>query len=285
MGAMARPVETLALGPRLRWRARRLKPLVRPPIVYLRHRHLAPDDVVIGEYPKSGSTWLAFMMGEVLLDRPVDFDSQETLVPALVTGLRPPDAPSSLPRGGRLFRSHEAYRREYRRALYVVRHVADVAVSYHNWLAWQGVPTPDLKRFVPMFLQGRVGAYGSWQDHVRSWLEAGDTIELVRYEDLKARPHETVTRALVFAGAEPDPHRVAAAIEANTIERMRAKEDRARRGPFSRHRAGRRFVSRGTPGASLDHLTRDEFELVDRYAGPTLARLGYSVRPEAVPAA
>jgi len=281
MADMVRQAESMALGPRLRWRARRLKPMVRPPIVYLRHRHLTPDDVVIGEYPKSGSTWLAFMVGEVLLDRTIDFDSQEQLVPALVAGVWPREAPRALPRAGRLFRSHEAHRREYRRAIYVVRHVADVAVSYHNWLAWQGVPTPGLQRFLPMFLQGRVGAYGSWQEHVLSWVEADDaSIEIVRYEDVKARPHETVTHVLRFAGVAPDPARVSMAVESNTVERMRAKEDRARRGPFSRHRAGRRFVSRGAPGGSLDCLTDDQFELIDRYAGPTLKRLGYPVRPE-----
>jgi hypothetical protein len=281
MDRVLRQAEKTAVGPRLRWRARRLKPMLRPPVVYLRHRHLGPDDVVIGEYPKSGSTWLAFMVGEVLLDRPIDFDTQEELVPALVAGIWPRDAPRALPGGGRLYRSHEPHRREYRRAICVVRHVADVAVSYHNWLAWQGVPTPDVDRFLRMFLQGRVGAYGSWQDHVQSWLEAREaTIELVRYEDLKAQPHETVMRVLRFAGAEPDPACVARAVESNTVGRMRAKEDRARRGPFSRHRAGKRFVSRGGPGGALEWLTDEDFALIDRYAGPTLRRLGYSVRPE-----
>jgi hypothetical protein len=249
--------------------------------VYLRHRHLDPDDVVISEYPKSGSTWLAFMVGEVLLNRPIDFDSQEELVPALVAGIRPVEAPPTLPGGARLFRSHEAHRREYRRAIYVVRHVADVAVSYHNWLAWQGVPTPDVQSFLRMFLEGRVGAYGPWQEHVRSWLEARDaTIELVRYEDMKAKPRETVMRALRFAGSEPDPARVARAVESNTVGRMRAKEDRAHRGPFSRHREGKRFVSRAGPGGSLECLADEDFALIDRYAGPMLRRLGYSLRPE-----
>jgi hypothetical protein len=259
-----------------------VKPLVRPPVVYLRHRHLGDRDVVIGEYPKSGSTWLGFMLGELVLRQPIDFDSQEQLVPALVAGVNAPSAPRALPGGGRLFRSHERYRREYRRAIYVVRHVADVAVSYHNWLAWQGVPVPALKRFLPMFLRGHVGAYGSWQDHVSFWLQAERAeLQVMRYEDLKAQPDREVTRALRFLGVEPDADLVARAVQANTVERMREKEERARRGPFSRHREGLRFISRGRAGGSLELLDDQDFALIERCAGATLSRLHYAVLPTA----
>ena len=263
---------------RLRWRTRLVKPALRRPVVRWRHRFLTDGDVVLAEFPKSGSTWLAFMLGQLLSGREVGFDDQHELIPGVWEGA---GAPALLPGGGRLLRSHEPHRAEYRRGVYVVRHVADVASSYRRWLLWQSVPVPEPKPFLRSFLSGRVGAYGAWQDHVASWRRAArrQPILTLRYEDLRAGPERRVAEALSFLGAEPRRDALAAAVAANTLERMRAKEDRARRGPFGDHAEGARFVGAGRVGGSVEEFDDDDFALIAEHAGEALRALGYGVRP------
>jgi hypothetical protein len=237
---------------------------------------LTPADVVLDEYPKSGGTWVAFMLGEVLFGRPVDFENQEVLVPAVGrhAGLAP-----SLPGSGRFLRSHEPYRSEYRKAIYLVRNIADVAVSYFNNLRWLRIEV-SFKEFLPALLTGRVDGYGTWASHVESWLDASvgsGEILVVRYEELRTSPEELLLSMADFLGVEADQDRIRSAVANNSLERMREKQERARDSVFTDRDPASDFVRKGAVGDSASWMDPEDEHLIARYAGATLERLGYSV--------
>ena len=262
----------------IRWHARRMRSIPRRPVVWYRHRPFEPTDVVIAEYPKSGETWLNFMLAEIIFGEPVGFESVKTFIPGVGLGRVPARLPDS---DVRIWKTHEQHRREYRKAVYLVRHVGDVAVSYFNFLAWKKLQTMEFKEFLEAFLHSRVSPYGSWQAHVTSWLDATDAdVHVVRYEDLRRDTPATLRSILDFLGVDTQQGTLEAAINGNTIEAMRQKERTARADLFKRRdndRGG--FVRKGTAGESARWLDADDLALIEEGAGDALRRLGYQVRP------
>src|SRR5437867_8735637 len=94
------------------------KTRLRSPLTWLRHRSFDPADVFIGSYPRSGSTWLRFVLLEILTGRPSEFPSVNRSIPKVG---RHNQALPLLPGGGRLIQTHEPYREEYQKAVYLVR--------------------------------------------------------------------------------------------------------------------------------------------------------------------
>jgi hypothetical protein len=258
---------------RLRWHLRRVRPLLRAPRVALRHRGIEPSDVVLDEYPRSGGTWLTFMLGEVVFGEPLDFESETAFVPGIGSHR---DAPGPLAGGGRLLRSHEPFRRDYRKAVYVVRHAGDVAVSYFNWWKWARVDDVEFKPFLRAFLAGHVDGYGPWHRHVASWLDVSDRpVHVVRYEDLRRDTEAALHPILDFLGLSAPDEAISSAVANNSMEGMRAKQDRARRSVFRGRAQGRDVVRTGSVGGWRDWMDEEDVALLERTAGPVLRRLGY----------
>ncbi len=244
-------------------------------MVVLRHRALTADDVFLAGYPKSGNTWLAFLLGDALFDVDVDFVNQGSHIPGVGrhAGASPFGAGP-----GRFLRTHEPYRSCYRRAVYVVRDVHDVLISYYQHHRMNRLDV-SLNRFVPDFLAGHLDGFGSWMSHVQSWMTSRAELHVVRYEDLTANTPGTVRQALEFLGRADRADRIPRAIERNSLDRMRAKEWNARRTlpEFAALDPNYPFVGSGTK-VPKPTLSSEQLELVDRAAGSVMERLGYGVR-------
>src|SRR5215472_10450025 len=94
------------------------KTWLRAPLVSLRHRGLDARDVFFASYPRSGSTWLRFLLFETLSGQSSAFGKVNDCIPDVGDHLK---APRLLPGGGRLIKTHEPYRNSYEKALYIVR--------------------------------------------------------------------------------------------------------------------------------------------------------------------
>src|SRR6476646_7536722 len=222
------------------------KTALRSPLIWLRHRGLDPADVMIASYPRSGNTWCRFLLGEILTNHTTGFDSIDKAVPQV--GLHQVALPV-LPRGGRLIKTHEQYRKEYASAIYLVRDVRDVVLSYYDRGKYLGVFNDiAFDAFLPMFLQGQTNTVGSWPCHVRAWLESPlaqrGKLLVVRFEDMRQDAETTLGRMLEFLSVSVDKLKIKNAIAANSLDRMRAKEDRSRAVPQSSEESGR-FVRKG----------------------------------------
>ncbi|MGH9187217.1 MAG: sulfotransferase domain-containing protein [Acidimicrobiales bacterium] len=258
-----------------------LRRTLRRPLARYRHTGLQPADVLLVSYPKSGSTWLRFLLAHALTSREADFDSVRDSVPPAGRHRR---GQALLPRGGRLVKSHEPLRpylgRRDQPVIYLVRDGRDVALSFLDHERRIGRFDGDAVEFVDRFLAGAVGSYGAWNDHVLAALElehAGAHPFLrVRYEDLRQSPVAELARILEFLGIEPDPGALADIVAANTKDRMRAKEATS---AFlaSMTTDGTPFVRPERPAGWSDLVPEDVRTRSERALAPVLRACGYTV--------
>jgi hypothetical protein len=205
-----------------------LRPLARKPVVRYRFLGLRPADAVLASYPKSGSTWVRFLLTHVLAAREADFDYIRETMPRVGRHRR---APAVLPDGGRFLRTHEPLQPFYGPAgqpvIYLVRDGRDVCISYFNHVCRQGY-SGELAEFADAFLNGRVDGYGTWHEHVLAGLAYGGVAKgpflLVKYEALRADAIGELQRMLDVLGVQADRDALAAAVAANEREQMQAKE-------------------------------------------------------------
>ena len=96
------------------------------------------SDVFLISYPKSGSTWLRFILANIIaLDinhkkrLRVDFSSVNQLIPALsLDALKNGADYKNIP-DPRLMRSHRLYTPNFRNVIYLIRDGRDVITSYY----------------------------------------------------------------------------------------------------------------------------------------------------------
>lgn len=89
---------------------------MRAPIVWYRHRAARTNDVFLASYPRSGNTWMRFLLCELISGQTTDFGTVQTVIPYI--GLLHQRVAALLPNGGRVFKTHEQYRVEYQRSVY-----------------------------------------------------------------------------------------------------------------------------------------------------------------------
>jgi hypothetical protein len=167
-------------------------------------------------------------------------------------------------------------------ALYIVRDPRDVAPSAANhWECTLDEAIERLERPQMALARSRRGLPPqvrqrllSWSAHVLSWVDApGLRCEVVRYEDMKADPLATFTRAAAFLDLPHDAERVSKAIRFSSFDELSRQE--ADRGFRERPQHAERFFRRGTSGGWRDTLTAEQVERVVAAHGEVMRRFGY----------
>ena len=261
----------------LRYRASQTA--VRVPVIWYRHRGCTRSDAFVAAYPRSGSTWLRFLLFEMLCQDSAVFTNVNRVIADI--GYHR-EAPPLLPNQGRLLKTHEPYRREYKKAIYLVRDGRDVVLSEFAYQKARGWIRDDFDAFLDSFLRGRVSGYGSWAQHVQSWMEsplaAGGNLLTLRFEDMRANAEKALADIAAFLGVSIDAAAIRSAIQNNTLKKMQSKEDRTPQ--FSNlppnNGNGLRFVRSGAVGGWRGRLSEAQLQLIDQHAGATLEALGYS---------
>lgn len=244
------------------------------PIAWIRHRGIRPADIFVASYPRSGNTWLRFMLYEILVGESSSFVNVHQLVPDIGQQDR---ALPLLPHNGRLIKTHEPYRSEYKKAIYLVRDARDVALSEFAYQKALGLVPDDFEVYLGRFLKGKVNPFGSWVAHVDSWMKAKDAkcanILIVRYDELRRGPEESLAGMIEFLGMPVRREIIQRAIANNSVEKMRDKE---KVNP-QRASARGRFVRDGSVGGWSQAFTPAQAQLFQQYTGTALRRLGYPV--------
>jgi len=245
---------------------------LRAPLIWLRHHGFRPADVFLGSYPRSGTTWSRFVLLEILTGHEGGFDEVNGMLHGVgnqATGA------AVLPGGGRLLATHEQYRKQYHKAIYLVRDVRDVILSEFAYTTALEFFEDDLDAFISDFLRKKVNPFGPWQKHVASWLDSpiGSTPSLlkVHYEELRKNPLEQFTRIATFLGVDSDPALIQRAIEHNSLAKMKEKE----RVAPQRASVKGQFVRKGEVQGWRAKLTAEQVQFIAEHAGSILQRLGY----------
>ena len=245
---------------------------VHTPLAWVRHRNLTSFDVFVASYPRSGNTWLRMMLFQILMGQSPLFTDVDQVLPDV--GKHEKALPV-LPQNCRLIKTHESYRSEYGRAVYLVRDARDVALSEFAYQKALGLIPDDFDRYLARFLRGTVNPFGSWQDHVNSWMRAQEDgraqIFLMRYDQLRRDPVPSLSKIMEFLGVSVTPEAIERAVADNSMEKMRDKE---KRNPLKASAKGR-FVREGSVGGWREKFSATQAQLVQQCVGPVLTRLGY----------
>jgi hypothetical protein len=257
---------------------------VRAPIIWWRHLGLKTEDVILGSYPRSGSTWLRFTLFEILTGKPSSFDS----VNSAFRGLKDHrQGWPLLPGGGRFIATHETYRASYQRAVYLVRDVRDVVLSEFAFEQNLGIGRQSVDDYLKEFVSGRK-RHGSWQNHVQSWLDSplasnGDLL-VIRYEDLWQDGVEMFMKIADFLGMSKDRNLVEKALVNNSVQKMREKEDHLYKQenysavpsrPVKSVQPGGRFIRSGKMEGWQQQLTQGQLQVIEQHTASILLRLQY----------
>lgn len=160
------------------------------------------DDTFIVSYPRSGNTWLRFLIANLKFSgAEIDYSNIETFIPDIyVTS----ELRLRAMVGPRILKSHEAFDPRYRRVIYAVRDPRDVIVSQFTTLRRlrSDLIEESFERFVERQLAGEFDAwFGSWSANVNSWVHqsrADVDMLTVRYEDLRQNTIETAEKIAAF---------------------------------------------------------------------------------------
>lgn len=244
-----------------------------------RHRGVTPQDVVLAGYPRSGTTWVTFMLVE-LAWRPGDAHNLRDARFSPNVG-RHRDCQSFLPQGGRLLRSHERYHPSYHRAICIARDPRDAAVSqYFNVRRTQGL-SGTFSEFLPYFLRGTFPGAGRWDRYVDEWLDSPPAVSgaaiWVKYEDIQADPRRELRRMAATLGIAATDEEIAHAAEAGKFDVMRSREHTTA-GVVHREKGETiHAIRKGVVGDWQNHFSPSDLELFIAQLGPAALRAGYDL--------
>jgi aryl sulfotransferase len=257
------------------------------------------DDVVVGTWAKSGTTWTQQILGQLLLDNP-DGVSAHAVSPWIEMRLMP--WPETL---------HEVEAQTHRRFLkthlpvdaltmspkakyiYVGRDPRDVVMSmYNHHRAFKpefydminsipgrvGEPLEpagdDLRAYWHAWLDGDGAPFWPFWSHVQSWWDVRDlpNVLLVHFADLKADMAGEIRRIADFLGLAPTPERWAKVLERSSFDYMKANADAiVPLAEVAFEGGAKRFINQGANGRWRDVLTEEDLRKGEAIAAASLS--------------
>lgn len=253
----------------------------------------------IAAYPKSGNTWVRFMVCNLLFGRQESAATLATLAPDIhETGAAERRMRGALLKTHFPFSGSLPLAERTTGAIYIIRHPADVLVSnffYSQRSAGNADPSAaDFDRYVEMFLEHRGDkrwielGMGSWEQNVRSWLGGGLPFPVVRirYEDMIDDAQGACRRIARLLRPESSAADLEQAVQNSSFSRMRDIERadiRSKRvGIFYKPYlqasidAGNRFMRRGLAGDGVARLNPQQRARLRDAFGALLREMGYT---------
>lgn len=183
------------------------------------------NDVFITSYPRSGNTWVRFLLAGLLYPNvQVDYSNVEQYVPDIYQTnellLRKMSAI-------RFLKSHEYFDPRYQNIIYIIRNPIDVVSSIFNTLRRLNLNFRYTSgEFTDRYLDGEFnGSFGAWDEHVNSWTcheYHKKRFLLIRYEDLYMDAKGILCKIADFLGLSLTASLVDGILLRTTKERMQA---------------------------------------------------------------
>jgi hypothetical protein len=265
-------------------------------------RTLRKADCVVVSFGKSGRTWL-----RVLLSRVYQLKHglpERFLISFSNFHLADPAVP-------KIFFTHDNYLKDYsehgdtkadyrdKKVLLLVRHPADVAVSqYHQWRyrmrphkkALNRYPEHDEDVAIYDFVVRHGAGLARVIEFMNGWAAAAPSMKdllVVRYEDLRAQPEETLARILTFFGTPASEAEIRDAVAFASFDNMKKLESgRAFRfsggriAPRDRDDPNTYKVRRGKVSGYRDYFTAEQNAEIDAFIDSRLSPVFGYAAPE-----
>jgi estrone sulfotransferase len=228
------------------------------------------DDMFVCSYPKSGNTWLRFIIANLLCpSETISFRNINSHVPYIEFSDRELNRARKRPP----MKTHWPFLHRFPRTIYICRDPRDVYVSYFHYAVRRGWFRGDLTSFL------RHGLFfvGDWCDHVEAALMERERrpsdVLFLKYEDMLAAPHESVNSVARFLGLEPEPSAVSDSVDKTSFVRLKENE-RTHGGEVVSADIG--FFRRGIYGGWKDELSAADVEFIVGRNGGIMRRVGYA---------
>jgi len=166
--------------------------------------------------------------------------------------------------------------------LYFIRNPLDVAVSFANHLNTGIDKTIAIMHNPAYTFCGRNDRLYNqlrqrlltWSGHVKSWVDdSGYPVLVMRYEDMKASPVETFTRAVAFLGLSYNPSEIETALDRTSFARLKQQEEE--KGFSEKSSGSTNFFRKGVVGDWRNVLTKEQVNRIVEGNYDTMKQYGY----------
>jgi hypothetical protein len=192
------------------------------------------NDIYIVEYPKSGITWLCFLISNSILSNNkkdesmrVTFYNIQQLVPDIhmskdlsIHKLWEMNTP-------RFIKSHHEYKSDYKNIIYLVRDPLSVMISYHKYLS--GLDMIDMS--FSDFVKSKKYGISTWVNHINSWIKNTNNTQrmhIITYESLLEKPEATLENLFENLGISISNNSIRKSIELSSFSNMKKSEKKYR---------------------------------------------------------
>lgn len=265
----------------------------------------------VSSYPKSGNTWVRFVLTYLFaggVQSSVDVDK---LIPEAMMmpgySLKLPDDSSVLLKTHWKMDSSLPMMDRSKGFIYLVRNPLDVMISqfYFNMMrnfekGYHQKSDNEIKQlknyYIKMFIQhqgnplvGDGGGNTSWVDHVSSWMTTTQDYPfvVVRYEDMIADPVTEISRVAAFFRKQLDKDEITNIARKTSFKAMKKMEDKEirdeRHGFFyhqelkNAHNSGSRFMRKGRTGEGKQHIDSDLLQQFFDTFEESMEMMGYKI--------
>lgn len=239
-----------------------------------RNFEVYPSDTFLVSYPKSGNTWVRFLLANLIASTPPkSFPEANSVIPD-VHNKKSLAILKGVAESNRILKSHFAFEPAYNKVIYIVRDPRSVAVSQYFFKIRRGEISKDMafSNYFQKFLKGFEDHYGSWGEHAASWIAAREhnpDFYLVRYEDLKQDTKGELSKMVDFLGLKVGDDLIDKAIENSSLTSMQKIEKESKLGHDSLSKKGDLsipFVRKGSSTEWTEYLDEHMVEeMQDRF--------------------
>lgn len=254
--------------------------------------HLRSTDVFFVGHPKSGNTWLAYMLGIVLQkdkSEKVTLANIGDFVPVVHVEDWSIAKYEHLP-NPRIFRNEgPLYPDLYPKTIYIIRDVRAALVSYYHHCKhdlakvdrnaddWtmdefldEMLTVGCIKRLEPELIR--------WDRQIIEWQNRAkkQPVKFVKYEDLLADTANEFRSILKFVGVTPEEELIDLAVTRGTFNSMRKQEEVHGAESFPGEKGSKGFfVRKGKVDSWREELTPAQVSRIEQTFAPVMKQMGY----------
>ena len=165
-------------------------------------REVRTDDCFIASYPKSGNTWVRFILANALTSDQVTFKNLNSFVPGIYGHAESIDN-MDFPR---FIKTHDSQFDKYPKCIAIVRNPKELIVSYYHYHVGNKAFEGSIEEYVKDFIFEK--EFGRWDEHCLKLRTAihdrPESFLLLKYEHLLEDAETMIDLMLDYCNIEPE---------------------------------------------------------------------------------
>ena len=254
--------------------------------------YLRCTDIFLVGHPKSGNTWLAYMLGVAIekdFNKSINIGNVQEFIPAIHAKDKKIELYGDLPEP-RIFRNHgPLYPDLYPKTIYIVRDPRSVYISfYHHFMHDMHIGKKEnFPREIEAFVDEMV-TYGCvrdsgvnlvrWDKQVLEWLKRSkkQMVKIVKYEDIKMDRRKVLEDLIEFTGIPCSEEDINTIVERSSFDSMREEEKTYGATPYSGTKGeGGYYIRKGESNGWKEELPQNVIRKIEDEFAPVMKELGY----------